>query len=75
MANGKPFTYNHRSAARIVTMFEQYVEMAAMAGSGHPELVSWHQERLEIARERMIRRLTGDSRPTRYMPRQPEVEW
>lgn len=73
--NGHPFTYNRRSAAKIVTDFQKVVEEAAFAGSGHPELVAWRQERLEIARERMIRRLTGDSRPTAYMPKQPEVDY
>ena len=75
MSNGHPFTYNRRSAAKIVTEFQQFVEAAAFAGSGHPDLVEWHRERLAIARERMIRRLTGDSRPTAYMPRQPEISY
>lgn len=76
VSNGHPFTYNRRrSAAKIVTDFQRYVENATLAGSGHPELVEWHQDRLRIAKERMVRRLTGDSRPTEYMPRQPDVEY
>jgi hypothetical protein len=67
-------TYNRRSATKIVTEFQRFVEAEVMAGAGHPDLVEWHRERLAIAKERMIRRLTGDSRPTEYMPRQPEID-
>ncbi len=75
MPNGKPFTYNPRSAAQKVTMFERWVRLHEIKGAMHPDLHEWIEECYAIARERMVRTLTGDSRPTRYMPRQPRVEY
>lgn len=65
--------YNRTQAKRIVTIFEQFVEASVMAGAGNPYLIDWKRERMAIARERMIRRLSGDSRPTDPMPPRPET--
>jgi hypothetical protein len=66
---------NRAYANKLVREFESYVEMDAMAGAGHPDLVGWHAERLAIARERMICRLMGRPLPELRMPPQPEVEY
>lgn len=67
-----PIMYNRTQAARIVTIFEQFVREDEMRGGGHPDLMDWHHERYLIARERMIRRLIGDPQSTEYMPLKPE---
>lgn len=67
--------YNPRSAAKIVTDFEKWVRLHEAKGAMHPDLRPWIEECYSIARERMVRRLTGDSRPTRYMPRKPEIDY
>lgn len=66
---------NRSYANKIVRDFEAYVYEDTMAGSGHPDLVDWHAERLAIARERLICRLTGAPLPRLRMPEQPEVEY
>lgn len=65
---------SRNTAARIVASFERVVEDAAFAGSGHPDLLEWHAERLAAARERLIRHIIGDKRVVR-LPERPEIEY
>jgi hypothetical protein len=68
---------SRKSAAQIVASFERYVEDAAMAGGGHPDLIEWHKERLLIARERIIQHIMGNplAAAALKMPPQPHVEY
>jgi len=67
---------NRTQAARFVTIFEKHARADELKGSDHPALRPWIHERYLIARERMIRKLVGDQRPTDYMPRYPkEIDW
>lgn len=65
---------SRRSAALIVAAFERIVEDAAMSGSGHPDLMGWHAERLAVARERITLYLMGEQ-PKLRTPEQPEVRY
>lgn len=67
-------TRSRGAASTIARAFERAVEEAVMAGAGHPDLREWRQECLNVARERLIRRLTDDPRPVR-MPPQPEIDY
>lgn len=65
---------NRIGAAQAADALIRIAQDEAFAGSGHPELVEWHRERLAAARERVIRHLIADPRPVR-MPAKPDVEY
>lgn len=68
---------SRRQASSLIRHFESYVRQDEERGAGHPDLMEWHQERYEIARERLIQHMMGNplAAAAMRMPEQPHVEY